>query len=130
MIPTGAPKRPQRVAQPRNKATVRARNAMGEAARFLAKTMLEARSGCIIWTGATNEKGYGVVSSKGLLEPAHRKAYRWHCGPIGPDEVIRHTCGIKRCVNPDHLLKTPRTGKVPALLPAQSTRSNDRPDSD
>lgn len=48
---------------------------------------------CWLWTGKVNNNGYGP----------HRRAYRDTKGdPNGL--VIRHTCDVRRCMNPDHLI--------------------------
>lgn len=51
--------------------------------------------------------GYGSMSHKGRTRPMHRIAYCFARGvPIEYIEgaVVRHTCDIARCINPQHLL--------------------------
>lgn len=63
--------------------------------------------GCWIWTGALNERGYGVIGrgSRGQgMEKAHRLSYRLHKGEIPVGNVIMHKCGNPTCVNPWHLV--------------------------
>lgn len=61
---------------------------------------------CWIWTGALNNKGYGVIGapapSKALLL-AHRVSYDFHVGPIPEGLTLDHLCYTPRCVNPEHL---------------------------
>lgn len=62
--------------------------------------------GCWLWTGALFNQQYGkFVLRRGKLVAAHRWLYRELVGPI-PDSmpILRHTCFVKRCVNPDHLV--------------------------
>ena len=70
-------------------------------------------NGCIEWTGARTDKGYGIFGiSKGIAVKAHRVAYAMHYGidklPHGTDttqnrNVLHHKCENKSCVNPLHL---------------------------
>lgn len=59
---------------------------------------------CWIWTGASGAGGYGRVNIGGReIDGAHRAAYRAAKGTIPPGAVIRHVCGVRYCVRPDHL---------------------------
>lgn len=53
---------------------------------------------CWIWRGHL-ASGYGRFRG----ERAHRYAYQLHKGPIPDGLMIRHLCGNKLCVNPQHL---------------------------
>ena len=57
---------------------------------------------CWNWTG-TIEHGYGRVKIEGRKYQAHRVAYAMYYGDFDPDQVVRHQCHNKRCVNPAHL---------------------------
>jgi hypothetical protein len=48
---------------------------------------------CHIWTGATNNAGYGP----------HRRIYKQQVGDIPPKHDLDHLCGVPICVRPDHL---------------------------
>ena len=78
----------------------------------------EQPDGCIVWTGAKSEKGYGIFGvcppeySRTHTMRAHRFAYALHYGidklPHGTDKtqkrkVIHHKCENKACSNPLHL---------------------------
>jgi hypothetical protein len=74
--------------------------------RFEAKVERIPFMGCWIWTGATHERGYGVIGrgSRGQgNERAHRLAYRLYKGDIPDGKIILHKCGNTYCVNPHHL---------------------------
>lgn len=64
---------------------------------------------CVLTDGARQSRGYGTVRRDGKLVLAHRDAYEHAYGPIGPGLQIHHRCGVRRCVNPEHLeALTPR----------------------
>lgn len=55
--------------------------------------------GCWIFTGSVNAKGYGRI----LRTTAHRYFYAALVGSVPASLQVDHLCGVKRCVNPDHL---------------------------
>jgi hypothetical protein len=58
-------------------------------------------AGCWFWTGPAMAAGYGWVRK----QYAHRLAYEAIHGPgSAAGLMVRHTCDISCCVNPDHLL--------------------------
>jgi len=66
--------------------------------------------GCWIWTGPTDEAGYGhtgVYLPGQFTDLVHRVTYQMLVGPIPEDHVIHHECEVKACCNPAHL--TPMT---------------------
>lgn len=65
-------------------------------------------SACWLWTGAVNNKGYGLIgtplpNSRTKLLLVHRVSYDFHVGPIPDGATIDHLCYTPRCVNPAHL---------------------------
>lgn len=60
-------------------------------------------TGCWLWTGSTNEKGYGRFKVAGKNVRAHRFAYELLVEPIPDDLQLDHLCEVKACVNPAHL---------------------------
>lgn len=82
---------------------------------------------CWLWTGATAGEGYGRIRTRARYSaPAHRLAYEWLVGPIGPGLEPDHLCRVVRCVNPAHIeLVTPsenvRRGTSPAADRARRT---------
>lgn len=80
----------------------------------------EPNSGCWIWLGATNNKGYGVLSIKKdgswKVVLATRFSYELHHGPIQPGLCALHKCDTPICINPDHLfLGTKRDNTLDAV---------------
>lgn len=61
-------------------------------------------SGCWLWTGTLDKKGYGgfsIARCKKIL--AHRFAYEHFREPIPKGLTLDHLCRVHNCVNPDHL---------------------------
>lgn len=74
--------------------------------RFM-RRVEKSETGCWMWKGAGSRKtGYGLCQpggkgTSGVL--AHRFSYQMHKGPIPKGLHVRHSCNVRRCVNPDHL---------------------------
>lgn len=59
-------------------------------------------SGCIVWLGSLSE-GYGKIRVGGQSRYAHRVAYEQSCGAVPEGKVLDHRCGVRSCINVDHL---------------------------
>ena len=58
---------------------------------------------CWLWTGQTINSGYGTFWIEGSKKmTAHRYAFQQANGFL--PAVVRHSCDVKLCVNPSHLL--------------------------
>jgi hypothetical protein len=60
-------------------------------------------SGCWLWTGPTNNNGYGKAAGTYV----HRLSYAVSKGPIPGGMEIDHLCRNRRCFNPEHLEAVP-----------------------
>lgn len=81
-----------------------ARLTQEERARFWAKAEPEPNTGCWIWLGAINERGYGSFWFDGRTWRAPRLALELASGqPIATGRQACHRCDFPRCINPDHL---------------------------
>lgn len=69
--------------------------------RFWSK--VDKTGGCWIWRAAKNQKGYGYFNYGGRIVRVHRLSYSLAKGPIPDGLTIDHLCGVRECVNPDHL---------------------------
>ncbi len=59
--------------------------------------------GCIEYTGAKKDNGYGTLRGVGRMVYAHRAMYELMIGPIPDGLVIDHLCRNRWCVNPGHM---------------------------
>ena len=74
---------------------------------LLERSIPEPNSGCWLWTGMTNHKGYGYIvqrqGGKARYLRAHRVSYEMSCGSIAPGMLVLHRCDVRLCINPAHL---------------------------
>lgn len=95
---------------------------------FLARTEpIVGDPGCLIWTGATDSKGYGSLGVNGRIVLAHRYAWERENGPIPAGMVLDHTCWNRACVNTDHLRLATRQQNSANLSGAHGGRKHDLP---
>jgi len=102
--------------------------------RVWTKIQPEPNSGCWLWDGACDGKGYGILlgpGRKGLLL-AHRVVYQLIRGPIPNGLCLDHLCRVRCCVNPDHLeavtlRENILRGEGPAKLRLYAQLKKDRP---
>ena len=58
---------------------------------------------CLIYTGGTNDRGYGQFGSDASGGYAHRYAWERANGPIPESMTIDHLCFVRTCVRLEHL---------------------------
>ncbi len=71
--------------------------------RFWNHVLPEPNSGCWLWTGYRNSKGYGRFSFEGRPQVASRVSWVLSRGSLPDGEYVLHRCDTPACVNPDHL---------------------------
>ena len=70
---------------------------------ILSKTKRDEDTGCLIYTGAVNEKGYARISFKNKTYKASHVVYKMWYGTIPDGCEIDHTCYNRRCIERTHL---------------------------
>jgi hypothetical protein len=77
---------------------------MSELKDKLLSKIVKDDSGCWLWTGAKNAKGYGQMPiSSTRKRGAHRVAFEIFKGPVPAGMLVCHSCDVPACCNPDHL---------------------------
>lgn len=82
---------------------------MTEKERFDQYVYPDPNSGCFLWVGATDRKGYGAFAAGSRSDgtrrrvTAHRYAWLLSGRALPPDLCLCHKCDTPSCVNPDHL---------------------------
>jgi hypothetical protein len=72
--------------------------------RFASKWIPEPNTGCWLWLGFTDPKGYGRFHTHAKIQRlAHRVSWGMAHGDVPEGMVLDHTCRTRSCVNPDHL---------------------------
>ena len=65
----------------------------------------EPNTGCWLWIGSVSKYGYGQLGMPGAIPVrAHVFSYQTFKGKIKRGLDVRHTCDVRCCVNPEHLL--------------------------
>lgn len=76
-------------------------------------------TGCHIWNGRKDWKGYGHTSLAGQLVQAHRAVWEHYKGPIPEGLHLDHICRNTSCCNVDHLRAvTPKVNVLAGIGPA------------
>lgn len=75
---------------------------------------------CLVWTGCTNEDGYGVVTvqmTNGLRRTyyTHRLRFGVEVGEIPEGRELAHACHNRACGNVDHLVPKTHAENVQTL---------------
>jgi hypothetical protein len=95
-------------------------------------------SGCLIWTGPVDRKGYGRVTRVALSASpilVHRLAHYYATGAWPP--VVMHSCDTPACCEPAHLVagtvatnNADMRAKGRAVRPPVARRCQRHPDAD
>lgn len=70
------------------------------AERAIALLSPEPNTGCWLWAGQVNGRGYGIIARGKLV---HRVVWAHFHGPVPGGLFLCHRCDMPACSNPDHL---------------------------
>lgn len=74
--------------------------------RFWQHVMPEPNSGCWLWDGYIDSRGYGRIGLGGRgggMTGAHRISLKIAGVEVPNDKLVLHKCDVPACVNPEHL---------------------------
>jgi hypothetical protein len=76
--------------------------------RVMRYVVFDTNGGCWLWDSGVTFNGhsfYPVFTLRpGKLMRVARFMFEHFKGPIPPHLIVRHTCDVSMCVNPDHLI--------------------------
>lgn len=72
--------------------------------RLMEKSVPEPNTGCLLWCGNTNNKGYGMTAYRDTKKLVHRLSFLISNGFLSDDDIVMHKCDTPACINPDHLV--------------------------
>lgn len=76
-------------------------------ARIADKLCPEPNTGCLLWWGATDAKGYGIVWWQGKRRRVHRVLHKLRTGRWPrKDRVVLHSCDTPPCADEHHTRRT------------------------
>jgi hypothetical protein len=101
--------------------------------RFFAQLGNKTPLGCILWAGATNDAGYGVLGKGGRgggMILAHRLSWELANGPVPDGLFVLHRCDNPPCVNAGHLfVGTDQDNHDDCVSKGRQSRGEQKPNS-
>lgn len=70
--------------------------------RLMARAQIDHITGCWLWTGSKNGRGYGSIYLDGKRVGAHVASWILFKGPIPDGMNVCHHCDNPPCINPHH----------------------------
>src|SRR5699024_1476681 len=88
---------------------------------FEARTMPLTETGCLLWMGRADTRGYGRICIDGMPRLVHRVAWDQADAPIPPKMQVDHRRWVASCRNVDHLRLVTQAENNQARAGAQVT---------
>jgi hypothetical protein len=76
------------------------------------KNIQKSKSGCWIWKGYKDPKGYGRISIKNIPVLVHRLIFEHYNGELNSKLEVCHECNNAYCVNPEHLRQDTKSSNM------------------
>jgi hypothetical protein len=93
--------------------------------RISRRMVPEPNSGCWLWLGATDGKGYALIKINNTLYRAHRVSYALYVGNLVDGLVIDHKCRVRCCLNPYHLEQVTNLENIARGIAGENMRIKD-----
>ncbi len=99
--------------------------------KLAARGVRDRVTGCLLWTGAANAGGYGIVWLDGKAMLVHRVSYELTHGEVPTNKIVAHRCDNTLCFEPAHLdassqsknlQQTVARGRLPTALNSDAVR--------
>jgi hypothetical protein len=75
---------------------------------YVIRTDGDGDDACWLWSGGLSDKGYGRIKIRGVMMKSHKVSYLHFKGPIEDDLTVDHTCRLRPCIRPKHLVLVTR----------------------
>jgi hypothetical protein len=93
--------------------------------RIYSRVRMDEETGCSLYQGGTNGRGYGRIYWDGKMHSVHRVVFELTHGiKIPKGLVIDHVCSVKNCCNPQHLSLTTQRRNI--LLSKEYVEARER----
>lgn len=79
---------------------------------------------CLLWPFFCNPDGYGIVAYNGRNTTVHRLAYKIAHGDF-PHPCGRHSCDVRNCANPRHVLPGSQRDNVQDMVDRNRTATGE-----